>query len=69
MNVDKAPNMINGKQSLVLVLCVHTACASFPVLVAHSEDLLHPVIHGFGKPAKLLTFLFPVTQQKGKSQI
>lgn len=51
------------------VLGVHTACASFPMLVTHGKDLLHPVIHGFGKPAKLLTFLFPVTPQKGKGQI
>lgn len=48
---------------------VHTARASFPVLVAHGEDLLHPVVHGFGKPAKLLTSLFPVPPEKEKSQI
>lgn len=38
----------------------HTACASFPVLIAHGQDLLHPVVHGFGKPAELLASLLPV---------
>lgn len=42
------------------MLCEHTACASFPVLMAHGQDLFHPVIHGFGKPAELLAFLLPV---------
>lgn len=50
-----------GKHSWLLVLCEHTACASLPVLVAHGQDLFHPVIHGFGKPAELLAFLLPVT--------
>lgn len=48
-----------------LVLCEHTACASFPVLMAHGQDLFHPVIHGFGKPAELLALLLPV-RAKGK---
>lgn len=56
----------SGKQSSALVLRQHTACASFPVLVAHGEDLLHPVIHGFGKPAELLAFLLPVGTTKGE---
>lgn len=55
---------LNGKMnqlsSQLQFQCVHTACASFPVLVADSEDFLHTVIHGFGKPAELLTFLLPV---------
>lgn len=68
MNV-KAFQPLSGERWLALVLCVHTACASFPVLLAHGEDLLHPIIHGFGKPAELLTLLFPVTPQKGTDQI
>lgn len=44
------------------VCCVRTACTSLPVLVTHCEDFLYPVIHGFGKSAELLTFLFPVIQ-------
>lgn len=40
-------------------VCARTACASLPVLVAHCEDFLHPVIHGFGEPAELLAFLLP----------
>lgn len=43
--------------------CVRTASASLPVLVADSEDLLYAVVHGFGKPAELLTLLFPVIKQ------
>lgn len=46
-------------------VCARTACASLPVLVAHCEDFLHPVIHGFGEPAELLAFLLPaVTRTK-----
>lgn len=47
----------------------HTACASFPVLVAHGQDLFHPVIHGFGKPAELLAFLLPVGPQTANGWI
>lgn len=46
-------------------VCVRTARASLPVLVADSEDLLHAVVHGFGKPAELLTLLFPVKTTGG----
>lgn len=45
---------------LASVQCLRTACTSLPVLVAHGEDLLYPVIHRFGEPAELLTFLLPV---------
>lgn len=36
------------------------------MLVAHGEDLFHPVVHGFGKPAELLAFLLPVRPEREK---
>lgn len=38
-------------------VCARTACASLPVLVAHGENLLHAVVHGFGEAAELLALL------------
>lgn len=52
---------------LASVRRVRTACTSLPVLIAHCEDFLYPVIHGFGKLAELLAFLFPV--DKGRGQV
>lgn len=59
----------SGKQPLALVWRARTARASLPVLVAHGEDLLHPVVHGFGKPAELLTLLIPVRPQKVNGEV
>lgn len=55
-----------GEILILNVLCLRTACTSLPVLVAHCEDFFHFVIHGFGKLAELLTFLFPVKAREGK---
>ena len=40
-------------------VCARTSCASLPVLLSHGEDLLHPVVHRFSKPAELVALLLP----------
>lgn len=44
-------------------VCIRTPCTSLPVFVSHRENFLHTIIHGFGKPAELLTLLFPVDKE------